>query len=118
MRELANLLERAALLTDEAEIDAGHLDGLIAAGQPGTTVADPVVGADPVATDGPACAAETVEPLREALAAAERDAIRRALAAAGGVKTQAAKLLGISRAQFYEKLATHGIEAGLPGPRG
>ncbi|WP_372015164.1 sigma-54 interaction domain-containing protein [Tistrella mobilis] len=124
VRELANLLERAALLTDEAEIDAGHLDGLIAAGQPGTTVADPVVGADPVmgadpvATDEPVCAAETVEPLREALAAAERDAIRRALAAAGGVKTQAAKLLGISRAQFYEKLATHGIEAGLPGPRG
>jgi DNA-binding NtrC family response regulator len=119
VRELANLLERAALLTDEAEIDAGHLDGLIAAGQPGTTVADPMGEADPVATeDEPACAAETVEPLREALAAAERDAIRRALAAAGGVKTQAAKLLGISRAQFYEKLATHGIEAGLPGTRG
>ncbi|GGB51840.1 sigma-54-dependent Fis family transcriptional regulator [Tistrella bauzanensis] len=104
VRELANLLERAVLLTDDAEIDAGHIDSLMATHMPSAA------GVAPVTMTASVEPGETVEPLREALAAAERDAIRRALAAAGGVKTQAAKLLGISRAQFYEKLATHGIE--------
>ena len=35
--------------------------------------------------------------------------IIKALAAAHGVKLNAAKLLFISRAQLYEKLATHGL---------
>jgi DNA-binding NtrC family response regulator len=46
------------------------------------------------------------------VAAAEREAITRAIAATGGVKLQAAKLLGISRAQLYEKLATYGLLSG------
>ena len=50
-----------------------------------------------------------VRPLRDVLLAAERAALLSALEAAGGVKLQAAKLLGISRAQFYEKLAHHDL---------
>jgi DNA-binding NtrC family response regulator len=50
-----------------------------------------------------------VRTLREAVAAAEREEIQRALAVAAGVKSHAAKILGISRAQLYEKLAAYGL---------
>jgi DNA-binding NtrC family response regulator len=55
-----------------------------------------------------------VRPLRDALAAAEKAEIIKALAAAHGVKLNAAKLLNISRAQFYEKLAAHGLLSNPP----
>ena len=52
-------------------------------------------------------AAGTV-PLRDP--AGEEEQIRRALAAAGGNKSQAAKLLGIDRKTLYNKLHLYGIE--------
>lgn len=42
--------------------------------------------------------------------AGEEEQIRRALAAAGGNKSQAAKLLGIDRKTLYNKLHLYGIE--------
>lgn len=56
-------------------------------------------------TDGPAAAPL---PLRDR--ASEEEQIRRALAAAGGNKSQAAKLLGIDRKTLYNKLHLYGIE--------
>ncbi|MCX7145999.1 MAG: hypothetical protein NT042_07315 [Sulfuritalea sp.] len=53
--------------------------------------------------------APRARPLREAVAVAERIEILRALEETGWVKLHAAKLLGISRAQLYEKLAILGI---------
>ena len=50
-----------------------------------------------------------LSPSSEAVAAAERQEILRALEETGGVKLHAAKLLGISRAQLYEKLGSLGI---------
>ena len=47
-------------------------------------------------------------PLRDR--ASEEEQIRRALAAAGGNKSQAAKLLGIDRKTLYNKLHLYGIE--------
>jgi DNA-binding NtrC family response regulator len=55
-----------------------------------------------------------VRPLREVVAAAERNEILRALEATGGVKMHAAKLLGISRAQLYEKLGAFGVASEYP----
>ena len=46
----------------------------------------------------------------EAVAQAKRDAICQALRAAGGNKAQAARLLGISRAALYEKIAVLGVD--------
>ena len=44
-------------------------------------------------------------PLGEQVAELERQAIQAALAATGGNKVAAAKMLGISRAKLYERLA-------------
>ena len=60
-------------------------------------------------TDGPAAeSAAAPLPLRDR--ASEEEQIRRALAAAGGNKSQAAKLLGIDRKTLYNKLHLYGIE--------
>lgn len=60
-------------------------------------------------TDGPAAEpAAAALPLRDR--ASEEEQIRRALAAAGGNKSQAAKLLGIDRKTLYNKLHLYGIE--------
>ena len=57
---------------------------------------------------GSSDAAKTALPLRDR--ATEEEQIRRALAAAGGNKSQAAKLLGIDRKTLYNKLHLYGIE--------
>ena len=60
-------------------------------------------------TDGPSAEpAAAPLPLRDR--ASEEEQIRRALAAAGGNKSQAAKLLGIDRKTLYNKLHLYGIE--------
>ncbi|HSN25597.1 MAG TPA: sigma-54 dependent transcriptional regulator [Kofleriaceae bacterium] len=80
VRELANALERAAILADGDAIDAGHLwiDDAPPAG----------------ASDG---AIKT-------LAELEKDAIQRALDHVGGNRKKAAELLGIGERTLYDKL--------------
>ncbi|OQY70836.1 MAG: sigma-54-dependent Fis family transcriptional regulator [Rhodocyclaceae bacterium UTPRO2] len=94
VRELGNTLQLAAARHDMRQFGPEHFDDL-----PMTAPVAAVVA--PVAGD--------VRPLRDAVAAAEKAEIVRALAAAHGVKLNAAKLLAISRAQLYEKLAAHGL---------
>jgi DNA-binding NtrC family response regulator len=55
-----------------------------------------------------AAPAAVIKPLPQAIAELEARAIRDALAATGGNKLAASKLLGISRATLYEKLALAG----------
>jgi DNA-binding NtrC family response regulator len=50
--------------------------------------------------------------LDELLASIEKEAIVRALAQAGGNKTQAAELLGMTRPRLYRRL----VQLGLAGP--
>lgn len=90
VRELQNALEQAVAKEDGHRLDADAFGGL---------------GEAPVQPAG--IARDHPRTLREALAETEREEIRRALAATGGVKLQAAKLLGISRAQLYEKISSH-----------
>ncbi len=98
VRELRNVLEQAAAIAEPGEtLSAAHLAGALSSHRPQPGL---VVSEAPLAE---------VRPLREAMADAERAAIQRALTAAGGGKSQAAKLLGISRAQFYEKLSSLGL---------
>ncbi len=89
IRELANALERAAILADGATIDADHLwlDEGGRAATPGTA------------------AAGLVRPLVDL----ERDAIVAALAQVGGNRRQAAELLGIGERTLYDKIKKYGI---------
>jgi len=86
VRELRNALEQAAMLTDSARLEAEDFAAVLP-------------GAPPVS------AARPLRPLPQLIAELEHSSIRSALEATGGNKVSAARLLGISRATLYEKLA-------------
>jgi transcriptional regulator with PAS, ATPase and Fis domain len=94
VRELGNTLQLAAARHDVRLLGPEHFEDLPMTGTVGVVVTE---------TGG------EVRALRDAVAAAEKAEIVKALAAAHGVKLNAAKLLNISRAQLYEKLAAHGL---------
>jgi two-component system response regulator HydG len=87
VRELENALERGLILAGEGEIKAEHLGGGAARG-----------GRDARAMD---LLVEGFE-----LDAFERDVIYAAIEKAGGNKTQAARLLGVTRRRLYSMLAS------------
>ena len=87
VRELRNALEQAAMLTDSARLSAKDFAGILPAR----------AGTPP--RSAPA------RPLADQIADLERRSIRAALEASGGNKVAAARLLGISRATLYERLA-------------
>ena len=133
IRELRNVLEQAALMTDEAVLRPLDLDNAISPGQRAdlASLAQPAsqtgfateparsgLDAGLPAIDGLAAAAMPggvrpmvlpaairIKPLPQAIAELEARAIREALATTGGNKVAAARLLGIARATLYEKLA-------------
>ncbi|HTL26263.1 MAG TPA: sigma 54-interacting transcriptional regulator [Burkholderiales bacterium] len=90
VRELRNVLEQAAMLTDNLRL--GELD--FTAILPAPAAAAP--RGEP---------ARSLRPLPQLIAEIERNSIESALAATGGNKASAAKLLGISRATLYERLS-------------
>ena len=87
IRELRNVLEQAAMLTDSARLTAEDFATIL-----------PVSAAREARVGG-------MRPLPEQIAELERSSIRLALAATGGNKVSAARMLGISRATLYEKLS-------------
>jgi two-component system response regulator FlrC len=85
VRELANALERAAILADGDAIDASHL----------------------WIDDAPAPrSANAIKPLVEL----EREAILHALTATDGNRRKAAELLGIGERTLYDKLKKYGVD--------
>jgi DNA-binding NtrC family response regulator len=86
-RELRNVIERALILSAGAPIAALHLPREVAA---------------------PASDRAATEPGLVPLAEVERRHIRRVLEACAGNKTQAAKLLGITRLTLRTKIAEYG----------
>jgi two-component system response regulator AtoC len=85
VRELANLIERAVIVAGSERIQAADLPEALRAA---------------VLFKGRATQRQTLSEL-------EADYIRETLAAVGGNKTEAARLLGISRKNLYEKLARY-----------
>jgi transcriptional regulator with PAS, ATPase and Fis domain len=88
VRELGNVLERATIEAGSAAIDAGALRSAL--------------------PPGAAAASGAPRTLAAAVAEAERAAIGAALEAAGGDKTEAARLLGLSRSSLYARLKALG----------
>jgi transcriptional regulator with PAS, ATPase and Fis domain len=119
IRELRNALEQATLMTDDLLLTAAHFEGVLmpdASVEP--TRAQSVATPSGVAmASAPTTRATTdrlptapahpvhIKPLPQAVAELEARSIREALLSTGGNKLAAAKLLGISRATLYEKLA-------------
>ncbi|HUP23026.1 MAG TPA: sigma-54 dependent transcriptional regulator [Thermoanaerobaculia bacterium] len=97
VRELRNVIERAVLLAPGEWIDAGAL---------------------PFApTSVPASATPSTLNLRERLRAAERQTLVAALDRAGGVRREAAKLLGIDERNLPYYLHKHGLMGWRPAER-
>ncbi len=115
IRELRNVLEQAALMTDAAVLGAADVAAALGTATPAGPVSRAVPG--PVMPPPPGSAAappppaqaapalSDIRPLAEMVGELESRAILQALAATGGNKLAAARLLGIARATLYEKLA-------------
>ncbi|MDP3833184.1 MAG: helix-turn-helix domain-containing protein, partial [Hydrogenophaga sp.] len=104
IRELRNVLEQLALRSDSHHIAGAQVGAVLQeAGLPALAPAALVVRAVPRAT-----AADALRPLPEQIAELEQRAIREALVHTGGNRTAAARLLGISRASLYDRLAAMG----------
>jgi DNA-binding NtrC family response regulator len=91
VRELQNCIERAVILAGDSPVAAAHLPAALSNAQPVT--ADRFV----------------LPPEGISIESVERSLLEQALAAAGGNKTRAAELLGISRRAIYSKMRTHGL---------
>ncbi len=109
VRELENAVCRAVALTPgggELRVEDLLRPGQAASAAEVAAMIDPALPGTGAAA-APNCAAEppaAVGPIAEAVAAAERAAIKRALAATSGSRTEAARLLGISRKTLWEKM--------------
>ena len=117
VRELRNALEQAGMMTDSLTLTDKDFEWILPGdGKPALPAPD---GEPPgaAATDEAAAAvdalvAETpvaVRPLSQAVADLERNLIRAALSQTGGNKASTARVLGISRATLYQKLAEYQI---------
>lgn len=104
IRELRNVLEQLALRSDTHHIEAAQVDAVLReAGLPALAPAAVVVRSMPRPLP-----AGDLRPLPEQIAELEQRAIALALAQTGGNRTAAARLLGISRASLYDRLAGQG----------
>ena len=108
IRELRNVLEQSLLMTDDDVVTAAHFEA-----------AHREVVLPPATELAPAAAARAgtdaaPTTLADQVASLELAAIRDALAATGGNRLAAAKLLKISRAMLYERLARYPELAQVP----
>jgi DNA-binding NtrC family response regulator len=93
IRELANILERAVLLAENETITFDCLSM-----EPGPVRAGAeITGGAPL-------------PLKQVVEEAEKQAILRALRSTDNNRSLAARVLGISRRAFYDKIAQYGLE--------
>jgi transcriptional regulator with PAS, ATPase and Fis domain len=99
VRELRNVLERAGILSDRVQLDVDDFAAILPA------VAAAAAGAGAAASTGTPAGPSAVRPYAEALADFDRAIVQDALASAGGNVPAAARLLGLSRAAMYKRVA-------------
>ena len=104
IRELRNVLEQLALRSDSPQIDAPQVEQVLR--ESGQERIEPPLAAVRVSPGPTAPPSEDERPLPEQIAELEQRAIAAALARTGGNRAAAARLLGISRASLYDKLAS------------
>jgi DNA-binding NtrC family response regulator len=118
IRELRNVLEQATLMTDDPALGVAHFADLLRQAGAADRV-DAAVATLAHELDMPArahtVAAHAFVPLPQAVAELEGTLIGQALQRTGGNKLAASRLLGISRATLYQKLALHNA---APSPHG
>ncbi len=114
VRELRNLLERLAILSDGPTVSAAQASDLLPAprGQASPEAPRPVPAA-PAAVAAPARGVGS-KPFRELVEDAEREIIVRTLAFTGDNATEAARLLDLERGHFYKKMKALGLRRGPP----
>ena len=100
VRELRNVLERAALLTDGGTIGREQIDRALAVARPLRPAAVPT--AQPATADD----GSSSQPGHELLREAERAAFRTAAASHKGSRAELARHLGISERSLYRTLRT------------
>jgi two-component system response regulator PilR (NtrC family) len=93
VRELRNVLERALILNPGDVLETLDLS--------------PLSGSAPAVSPGEA---QDAIPLREALAAREKEVLAEALRRSGGVRKEAARLLGIDQRNLAYYLHKHGLD--------
>ncbi len=106
IRELRNVLEQAALMTDDLVLEPHHFAGALP--DAAVPVVLPALAASlPRATAAavPAGASPALRPLGEQVAELERAAIAQALRLHAGNRVQVARQLCMSRAALYDRLA-------------
>jgi len=103
IRELRNVLEQATMRSDSHRILCSQLEAVLR--EAGLTQLAPVLPAPAAAGPTAPTVKGSVRPLAEQVAELERQAIAAAMTAVRGNKVAAAKMLGISRATLYERLA-------------
>jgi transcriptional regulator with PAS, ATPase and Fis domain len=106
IRELRNVLEQAALMTDDLVLEPHHFAGALP--DAAVPVVMPALAASlPRATAAavPAGASPALRPLGEQVAELERAAIAQALRLHAGNRVQVARQLCMSRAALYDRLA-------------
>jgi transcriptional regulator with PAS, ATPase and Fis domain len=96
VRELVNVLERITMLSDSLLLTREDVSMVL----PDTEPPQPVKSSYD---------SEQTRSMHEIVAEAERSALADALRRAGGVKSKAARLLGLSRTNLYDKLNAHGL---------
>ena len=104
VRELRNVVERAAILAERHRITERELARSLAAAMDTT---EAVAASSPARAD-----AAAVPPPGASLSNLERDHIERVLAQVGGNKQAAAAILGVSRRALYRRLHRYGLIAG------
>jgi DNA-binding NtrC family response regulator len=98
VRELENMVERAAILAGPGAIDRQHFPALSENA--------------PVALSSDRAPVLKIPEEGLSLVALEKELIQQALEVAGGNKSQAARLLGLTRRTLYSRLERHGMAPG------
>ncbi|MDP3139891.1 MAG: sigma 54-interacting transcriptional regulator [Burkholderiaceae bacterium] len=102
VRELRNVLEQAAMRSDSPRIETSELEAVLR--QSGVEHIAQPTPAEPA--DADAASAAALRPMVEQVAELEQRAIAAAMHACRGNKVAAARMLGISRATLYGRLAS------------
>jgi two-component system, NtrC family, response regulator AtoC len=114
VRQLFNLVERVVVLATSPVVNAEDVrrefEEQVSFATQSTAVSGPEAAPEAVRLSMTEGVPSTVRPLREEVQRAERHALEKALASTKGNRSQAARLLGVSRRTLYTKLEEYGLE--------